>query len=66
MTIKKFTISSIIRKLISRICDPLRSELKKLYETFKQMEDVMLMVFGDHVRIEVTRQGITVEEYEHD
>lgn len=31
-----------------------------------EMEDVLLAVFGDHVCVTVTRDGIDVEEYSHD
>jgi hypothetical protein len=29
-------------------------------------DDVMEVVFGDHVRIKATRKGFDVEEYSHD
>jgi hypothetical protein len=30
------------------------------------MEDVMLAMFGDHCRVTCTREGFTIDEYEHD
>jgi hypothetical protein len=29
-------------------------------------EDVMLVVFGDHVQVTATRDGFEIEEYEHE
>jgi len=38
--------------------------MKPLYHA--NSSDVLLMIFGDHSQIIVTRYGIDVEEYEHD
>jgi hypothetical protein len=31
-----------------------------------EMEDIMLMMFGDHARVTATREGFEVDEYDHD
>ena len=31
-----------------------------------EMEDIMLEMFGDHVKVVATRNGFDVEDYEHD
>lgn len=42
--------------------------LEKLNDTIcsKEMEDIMRVMFGDHVEVTCTREGISVDEYEHD
>lgn len=40
--------------------------LSKLEEALNDAEDVLRDAFGDHVAVYVTRDGIDVEEYEHD
>jgi hypothetical protein len=40
--------------------------LKKLNALITSSEDILLMMFGDHCQITVTRDGIDVEEHEHD
>jgi hypothetical protein len=40
--------------------------IKELYAQFSSAEEVMQQVFGDHVRVTATRDGISVDEYEHD
>lgn len=42
-------------------CDELSNAIMS-----SEMEDVMLAMFGDHARIIATREGFTVDEYEHD
>lgn len=32
----------------------------------REFEDVLLNMFGDHVRVTITRAGIDVEQYDHD
>lgn len=34
--------------------------------TSEEMKDVMLATFGDHVKVIATREGFTIEEYDHD
>ena len=36
------------------------------FMTSSEMEDVMLATFGNHVRVVATREGFSVEEYQHD
>jgi hypothetical protein len=31
-----------------------------------EMEDIMLEMFGDHVKVVATRNGFDVEDYDHD
>lgn len=41
--------------------------LKGLDKAFKGLpEDTMQDLFGDHVKVIVTREGVSVEEYDHD
>jgi hypothetical protein len=49
------------------------SENVELYSLIKQTsdilhnaEDILLMMFGDHVKVVATPNGIDVEEYDHD
>lgn len=40
---------------------------KELSEFLSQFDDELMMdLFGDHVRIVITREGLSVEEYQHD
>lgn len=39
---------------------------KDLTEAFNAIEDLLETVFGDHAKVEVTREKIEVTEYEHD
>jgi hypothetical protein len=39
---------------------------KKLKDMLNEQEEIMKDVFGDHVYVLVTVDGVTVEEYEHD
>jgi hypothetical protein len=41
-------------------------EVKKISNLFERSTEIMLMAFGDHVEITVDRDGVTVEEYEHE
>lgn len=47
---------------------PEYKEIKKeLSEFLSQFDDDLMMdLFGDHVRIVITREGLSVEEYQHD
>lgn len=51
---------------------PLTEEQKKVIDDFTKIcnsrtfEDIMLFTFGDHVRVIGSREGFSVEEYEHD
>lgn len=38
----------------------------QLFHRFSDIEEVLQTVFGDHSQITVTKDGITVDEYEHD
>jgi hypothetical protein len=40
--------------------------LVELSKTLQGMQDELEAVFGDHVQVIVTRDGVEVEEYEHD
>jgi hypothetical protein len=40
--------------------------LTQMDNIFQESEDLLLFMFGDHVQITVTRDGLTVEGYEHD
>lgn len=40
--------------------------LKSLNNLLHSSEEMLLMLFGDHCQITVTRDGIDVEEFEHD
>ncbi len=42
------------------------SALKDLEKTLGDLEDELEAVFGDHVRVIVTAEGVDVEEYNHD
>ena len=42
------------------------SALVDLDKSLSGMEDVLEDAFGDHVRVFVTRDGIEIEEYDHD
>jgi hypothetical protein len=51
------------------------SKLQEYFETFKafgqlmtssEMKDVLLATFGDHVRVVVTREGFSIDEFDHD
>ncbi len=39
---------------------------REFAQMLKENEDVMEALFGDHVRVVVTRQGVAVQDYEHD
>lgn len=41
-------------------------DLKELGSAISGAKDEMLAAFGDHVRVIVTKEGVDVEEYEHD
>lgn len=41
-----------------------KASIKEFMDLFDN--DLMLDLFGDHARITVTKEGLTVEEYEHD
>lgn len=58
---------STYRKYNEKWSDELYNELCMLSETLGgPLEDFMEDVFGDHVWVKVTRDGIKVEEYDHD
>ena len=40
--------------------------LKQFEGVLSRSEDTLLSMFGDHVRVVVTREGMDVEDYEHD
>lgn len=44
-------------------------ELERFYDVLSNFmadnEDVLELMFGDHVTVKVTRDGVTTEEYEH-
>lgn len=40
--------------------------LKQMDDVFRESEDLLLFMFGDHVEVTVTRDGLTVDWYEHD
>lgn len=40
--------------------------LKDLEKTLGELEEELEAVFGDHVKVIVTKEGVEVEEYEHD
>lgn len=42
----------------------IEEELKKFMSQFD--DELLKNLFGDHVQLTVTKEGITVEEYEHD
>lgn len=42
------------------------AKLGALQKTFGSMEEVLKDAFGDHVRVIVTRDGVDVDEYDHD
>jgi len=50
--------------------DPIKAavgnDLQLLYNSLQQLEDMLQLVFGDHVHIMATGEEITVEEIEHD
>ena len=37
-----------------------------LKETLNEIEEILLVAFGDHVEVSATRGEITVDEYSHD
>lgn len=42
-------------------------DFQKLRESFSSIpEEIFLELFGDHARVVVTREGVSVEEYDHD
>jgi L-ribulose-5-phosphate 3-epimerase UlaE len=41
-------------------------EIAQISKNLSAADDLLLEMFGDHCQIIVTRDGITVEEYEHD
>jgi hypothetical protein len=41
-------------------------DLNELSEALSGMEDELEAIFGDHVKVIVTTEGVEVEEYEHD
>jgi hypothetical protein len=41
-------------------------DLGDLAAALQKAEDELLAAFGDHVKVIVTREGVDVEEYEHD
>lgn len=43
-----------------------RAACKALAKSLGQMEDVLKELFGDHVEVIVTSDGVEVEEYSHD
>jgi len=46
--------------------DPQSCELMSKAIMSSEMEDVMLAMFGDHVQVVATREGFSVDEYDHD
>lgn len=46
------------------IYSEIRNSLKKFLSQFDS--DLMYELFGDHVQLIVTKEGISVEEYDHD
>lgn len=41
-------------------------DLEQLASAISGSDEEMLAAFGDHVRVTVTKEGVDVEEYEHD
>lgn len=39
---------------------------EQLSEELSGLEDALKTLFGDHVKVIVTKDGVEVEEYEHD
>ena len=52
--------------LIGSAVDDFKAETKKVEKWLKGHEDFLSDAFGDHVKVIVSRDGIEVEEYEHD
>lgn len=46
--------------------DPESCELMSKAIMSSEMEDVMLAMFGNHVQVVATREGFSVDEYDHD
>lgn len=44
----------------------LANDLKELDKAFSDIQDTMRAIFGDHVKVTITREGTEVEEYEHE
>lgn len=44
----------------------LNEDMVKINKFLRGMDEVMKMAFGDHCQVVVTRDGIEVEEYDHD
>lgn len=42
----------------------IKADIREFMSLFEN--DLMMDLFGDHVRITVTKEGISVEDYEHD
>jgi hypothetical protein len=40
--------------------------IKQLEKMLSSSEDILLMLFGDHCQITVTRDGLDVDEFDHD
>lgn len=45
---------------------PLKTDLKAFQDAIHGIGDSMELVFGDHVRVVINRDGVEVEEYDHD
>lgn len=50
----------------SRFSAQLKADWNGISDLIQGDEDSMLAIFGDHVTVTVTRDGITVDEYDHD
>lgn len=42
------------------------TNLAKFEKLFKDQDDLLKMIFGDHVEVIATREGFDVEEFEHE
>jgi len=59
-------ISSYNKKVPDGFSAEAWAALNELSDALSGMHDVLEEAFGDHVQVFVTREGIEVEEYEHD
>ncbi len=51
---------------IKDISSELSAKMKKVSEDVESAEELIELVFGDHVELFITRDGVEVSEYEHD
>lgn len=48
------------------VAEALGEDITKLNSIMQGMSDILLDVYGDHVKVTVTRDGTDIETYEHD